>query len=743
MMRILGRPFLIGAVVILSLILLVLLAVASANTEFFDEYFAWLYAANLVIGILFLLVIVGLIAGIVIRLRQGHFGTRLIAKLALFFGLVGVLPGAILYGVSLQFVSRSIESWFDVKVESALEAGLNLGRTTIEISRDDLLAKGKQLLNNIEATQKNVGEGGLTLYLSRERQQMGVDELSVFTAGPRLIAGVTSGLNSYVSEISSLDKLKQAKNIGSLVEVEEPNRALDKKTYLVKILLPMRPAQASSLTGFNLRSEADDRYLLIVKEMPLALSENALAVQDAYSEYQEKALGRSGLRKMYIGTLTITLFMALFIAVILALMLGRQLAYPLLMLLKGTQAVAEGDFSQRPEINTGDELGLLTKQFNWMTRQLLEARNSLEESKAFSDSVLSNLTAGVCVLDKNFRLVLANAGASRIFGLDLSNYQGKNLSEIFYLEVFEQEVRQAFANFRTSKGHSELEHWQKQIALSPNASNDQNDEHGVTLLVRGTQLPSGLYIVVFDDISEVLSAQRSIAWGEVARRLAHEIKNPLTPIQLSAERLHQKLSSQLDQGGQEFLERNTQTIISQVQAMKKMVNDFRDFAKTPDANLAPLSVNALVMEILDLYQESQIRSELDPACPQVMADATQIRQILHNLLQNAIDASSEVQGDSAILIETKYLANNQNPEEGGLVRLMIQDCGTGFSSRVLSRAFEPYVTTKAKGTGLGLAMVKKIIDEHHARIELRNRMEGSVVVGAEVVIYFNELVRQS
>ena len=174
-----------------------------------------------------------------------------------------------------------------------------------------------------------------------------------------------------------------------------------------------------------------------------------------------------------------------------------------------------------------------------------------------------------------------------------------------------------------------------------------------------------------------------------------------------------------------------------------MVNDFRDFAKTPDANLAPLSVNALVMEILDLYQESQIRSELDPACPQVMADATQIRQILHNLLQNAIDASSEVQGDSAILIETKYLANNQNPEEGGLVRLMIQDCGTGFSSRVLSRAFEPYVTTKAKGTGLGLAMVKKIIDEHHARIELRNRMEGSVVVGAEVVIYFNELVRQS
>ena len=175
MMRILGRPFLIGAVVILSLILLVLLAVASANTEFFDEYFAWLYAANLVIGILFLLVIVGLIAGIVIRLRQGHFGTRLIAKLALFFGLVGVLPGAILYGVSLQFVSRSIESWFDVKVESALEAGLNLGRTTIEISRDDLLAKGKQLLNNIEATQKNVGEGGLTLYLSRERQQMGVD----------------------------------------------------------------------------------------------------------------------------------------------------------------------------------------------------------------------------------------------------------------------------------------------------------------------------------------------------------------------------------------------------------------------------------------------------------------------------------------------------------------------------------------------------------------------------------------
>jgi nitrogen fixation/metabolism regulation signal transduction histidine kinase len=269
----------------------------------------------------------------------------------------------------------------------------------------------------------------------------------------------------------------------------------------------------------------------------------------------------------------------------------------------------------------------------------------------------------------------------------------------------------------------------------------------VTLLVRGTSLPSGLHIVVFDDISEVITAQRSIAWGEVARRLAHEIKNPLTPIQLSAERLQLKLHDYLDQTQQDFLNRSASTIIAQVEAMKKMVNDFRDFAKTPEANLMTISINQLVNDILVLYEGSPIRALLDVHQPLVLADPTQIRQVIHNLLQNAIDASVEAHGNEQFFIEVKtellMPARKEGDAQEGIVKLTISDSGTGFTPRILSRAFEPYVTTKAKGTGLGLAMVKKIIDEHGARIELRNRMEEDKVVGAEVSIYFNQQMKQS
>jgi nitrogen fixation/metabolism regulation signal transduction histidine kinase len=416
------------------------------------------------------------------------------------------------------------------------------------------------------------------------------------------------------------------------------------------------------------------------------------------------------------------------------------------MLLKGTQAVADGDLSPKPEIDTGDELGMLTKQFNVMTRQLLEARTSLQESKALSESVLSNLTAGVCVLDAQFNLVIANAGASRIFGISLDSLKGKKLKTIPALEAFDGAVQQSF-NAHELSNNNDGGHWQKQIVLDDSSALDPQHEHGVTLLVRGTSLPSGLHIVVFDDISEVITAQRSIAWGEVARRLAHEIKNPLTPIQLSAERLQLKLHDYLDQTQQDFLNRSASTIIAQVEAMKKMVNDFRDFAKTPEANLMTISINQLVNDILVLYEGSPIRALLDVHQPLVLADPTQIRQVIHNLLQNAIDASVEAHGNEQFFIEVKtellMPARKEGDAQEGIVKLTISDSGTGFTPRILSRAFEPYVTTKAKGTGLGLAMVKKIIDEHGARIELRNRMEEDKVVGAEVSIYFNQQMKQS
>ena len=742
MMKLLAKPFLIAAVVIVALVLLLMLALASANTSFFDQYFAWLYAANVLVGVAFLIVIVGLITNIAIRWRKGYFGTRLIAKLAMFFALVGVLPGAILYGVSLQFVSRSIESWFDVKVEGALEAGLNLGRTSIDITRSELLVKGKELASDI-GSAKYSGEGALTLLLSRQRQQLDAQELTIFTGAQKITASSNLSLLSVVPQMSAPEKLNQARISGSYVQVDEPNKGAERVTYNIKIVLPI---SLGTEAGFNLRTQPEEKYLLLVKEVPESLSKNALAVQEAYVEYQEKALGRLGLRKMYIGTLTITLFLALFIAVTLALLLGRQLAYPLLMLLKGTQAVADGDLSPKPEIDTGDELGMLTKQFNVMTRQLLDARTSLQESKALSESVLSNLTAGVCVLDAQFNLVIANAGASRIFGISLDALNGKKLKTIPALAVFDLAVQQSF-NAHELSSNDVGGHWQKQIVLDDSSALDPQHEHGVTLLVRGTSLPSGLHIVVFDDISEVITAQRSIAWGEVARRLAHEIKNPLTPIQLSAERLQLKLRDHLQEPQQEFLNRSASTIIAQVEAMKKMVNDFRDFAKTPEANLMTLSINQLVNDILILYEGSPVLVTLDIHDPLVLADPTQIRQVIHNLLQNAIDASVEAHanGQFSIDVRTELLspAYKEGEAQVGIVKLTISDSGTGFTPRILSRAFEPYVTTKAKGTGLGLAMVKKIIDEHGARIELRNRMEEGRVVGAEVSIYFNQQMKQS
>jgi nitrogen fixation/metabolism regulation signal transduction histidine kinase len=747
MMRLLAKPFLIGLVVVLALILLLLLAFASANTSFFDQYFALLFAANVLIGVLFLLVIVALVFNLAMRLRQKYFGSRLIAKLAMFFALVGVLPGAILYGVSLQFVSRSIESWFDVKVERALEAGLQLGRTSIEISRTELLSKGREIAGQIQATSRASGEGALTLLLSRQREQNSLEEITLFGLGSKVVASAGLSLNSAVSEMSQADKLQQAKSVGYFTQIDEPNSDLSKKTYTIKLLIPIDGLAGGSLGGFNLRSQSEDRYLLLVRNMPESLSNNALAVQSAYIEYQEKALGRSGLRKMYIGTLTITLFLALFIAMALALLLGRQLATPLIMLLKGTKAVAEGDLSPKPELNTGDELGLLTKQFNVMTRQLLEARNLLEDSKTFSESVLSNLTAGVCVLDKDFKLVVSNAGASRIFGTPLDELIGKSLGGIPRLQEFEAAIKDAFSVHEISS-NEDSDHWQKQIILDGSSHIDSQHEHGITLLVRGTHLPSGLFIVVFDDISEVITAQRSIAWGDVARRLAHEIKNPLTPIQLSAERIQLKLKDHLDAQQQDFLERSTTTIITQVEAMKQMVNDFRDFAKTPEAQLQELSINSLVIDVLGLYGGTPVRADLDQACPMIMADAMQIRQVIHNLIQNGLDASVEAnKGEFSILVKTEFLpypdSNDADKVGKGIVKLSILDAGTGFAPRILSRAFEPYVTTKAKGTGLGLATVKKIVDEHGARIELRNRMEDNQVIGAEVSIYFNQLVKQS
>jgi hypothetical protein len=732
---------------------LVLLSVASANTEFFDNYYIWLYAANMIIGACLILLILILVSVIAVRWYRGHFGTRLIAKLAMIFALVGIVPGLILYGVSLQFVSKSIETWFDVQVESALNSGLELGRVTLKVAQEEILAEGNFIAEQITQVPAGSSAEQVGAMVMKTRNQFGIQEVSLFTVQRNLIFTSEVKPKNYFPAPSP-DVIAEAFKKKGITFLDPIEMQGGQRGYRVRAIVPI-VRKKSNQSKFDANKDAEDKYVLqLVRFIPGPLAKNIYAVETAYSEYQEKALGRTGLRKMFVGTLTLTLFFAVFVAITLALLLGRQLARPLLMLLKGTQAVAQGDLSPKPELDTGDELGMLTRQFNVMTRQLADTRSSLQESKAFLEKVLGSLTAGVCIFDKKYNVVSSNAGADRIFGQDLTYLDGKPLSSCAGLLEFEQAIKEGFATMKLavtsgeSKDTAQISHqkvpvWQKQIQL--HTTNEFENELGVTLFVRGTELTSELRMVVFDDITDVVSAQRSIAWSEVARRLAHEIKNPLTPIQLSAERLQHKLAGKLSPEQEEMMNRSTETIIGQVQAMKEMVNDFRDFAKTPTPQLRPVSINALTTEILGLYEGSPLRTQLDARCPDIMGDPTQLRQVIHNLLQNAQDATLEgSRPGEAVEVKTELVPYGEhNGMEQKAVRLTISDSGVGFTAKILARAFEPYVTTKSKGTGLGLAVVKKIIDDHSAKIEIRNRMQGTEVVGAQVSILFMNLAKEA
>ena len=735
---------LIGA---FALLLLALLSIATSNTEFFDNYFIWLYAANVVVGICLTLVILTLVIVIAIRWRKGRFGTRLVAKLAMIFALVGVVPGLILYGVSLQFVSRSIETWFDVQVESALDAGLELGRVTLRVAQEEILFEGNYIAEQIVAVPSGTSSEQVAAMVMKARNQFGIQEVSLFNFQRSLILTTESRPNKYFPApspdvVADIFKKKGATFIDQ-IEMDGGQRG-----YRVRAIVPI--IRKKQISG---KDVVDKYFLQLVRFIPEPLAKNIIAVESAYGDYQEKSLGRTGLRKMFVGTLTLTLFFALFVAVTLALILGRQLARPLLILLQGTQAVAQGDLSPKPELDTGDELGMLTRQFNVMTRQLADTRASLQESKSFLETVLGNLTAGVCIFDKNFNMVSSNAGADRIFGQDLTQMDGRPLGDSPTLVEFEQAIKEGFATIKLAVGvesgqaakdkKTSAPVWQKQIQL--HSTNEFENELGVTLFVRGTELTADLRMVVFDDITDVVSAQRSIAWSEVARRLAHEIKNPLTPIQLSAERLQHKLAGKLSPEQEEMMNRSTGTIIGQVQAMKQMVNDFRDFAKTPSPQLKPISINTLTQEILGLYEGSPIKTQLDPHSPNIMGDPTQLRQIIHNLLQNAQDATLEgVHQSEPIEVKTELVSYGElNGVPQSAVRLTISDSGSGFPAKILARAFEPYVTTKSKGTGLGLAVVKKIVDDHGAKIEVRNRMRANEVIGAQVSILFMNLAKEA
>ena len=680
------RPWLI-ALGVLGLGLLYLLAIASGSTSSLTDYYWWIFALN---GLL----VLGLVAVLGRELwrmrravRERVFGAKLTLRMTSMFALVAVLPGILVFTMSVQFLNRSIESWFNVQVESALDRGLNLGRSALDALLADLAARNsvaaRELANATPALQAE--------RLDRRRSQLGIRQLALFDSRDRLIAYSCPDNNMSPPP-------PPAASFGGALDATSEWRGIEGgggATLLLKV------AQRINRIGYG-----DTVTLVAVQPAPQQLAVDAEQVEATRADYRKLVLARDGLKEFYRLTLSLTLLLSLFAAVGLGALLSRRLSAPLSALAAGTRAVAQGDFSRQHPIYRRDELGILTALFNRMTRQLADAkqaeeaaREQIEANRAYLERILAALSSGVLAFDADLRLTAANQSASRILDWDLNMLALTPLPEwLAWAPALEAFVSSVYS--RLDRDESD---WQQQIELSD----------GRLLLVRGGLLPDGAgRVVVFDEVTDLVRAQRDAAWGEVAKRLAHEIRNPLTPIQLSAERLAMKLGNKLDAHDADFLQRSTDTIIKQVAALKGMVDAFRDYARAPASRMAATDLNAIVREVMMLYESNpSVRMDLHDGELPILADAALLRQVIHNLVVNAQDATLDV-AEAIIEIRT-FIADQQ-------VVMTVTDNGAGFPPEILPRAFDPYVTSKAKGSGLGLAVVKRIIEEHKGSISAGN-----------------------
>src|SRR5258706_6785711 len=592
-------------------ILLFLLAAATANSPLFAEHYPLLLGLNAAIALALLGLVAYQLSKLARQRRAKVFGSLLTFRVLVMFALVGVVPGLLVYTVSLQFLAKSIESWFDVRVERALEGGLNLGRAALDVMLNELPLKAHVMALDLSETPRR----GQPSALARLREQAYVEEAWLMTEGGQVLAKASREPGKLVPPGPSAQALRDARQVRGYGVVEP----VGDKGLLLRVIVSLETS----------RQADEPRLLQLTHWVPQTLAEQGESVQSVYRAYKELSLSRQGLKEIYILTLTLTLLLALLSAVALAFLLSRRLSQPLAVLAEGTQAVARGDFSRRAQVTSRDELGILTQSFNSMTQQLGEAQRAaqlnqaqLETAKAYLESILANLSAGVLVFDEALVLRIANSGAARILHEDLAPLVDVNLRDWRALPEFADMLK-------SELGQRKEASWQQQVAMR---------DRGAVILVRGSPLPEvggGGYVVVFDDITQLIAAQRATAWGEVARRLAHEIKNPLTPIQLAAERLQAKLTDKLSPEAARALDRATETIVAQVTAMKNMVDEFRDYARTPAPQLGGLDLNRLVAEVVALYEQSgtRIHASLGKNLPLVRGDPDRLRQGIHQPLQ--------------------------------------------------------------------------------------------------------------
>lgn len=695
--------YVVIACVGLGAVLLYLLSRASSNTAAFGQHYTLLIVLNSLLAVVLAGLIIYQVWVVSKRIRDRVFGARLTLRLIILFALMAVVPGTLIYGVSVQFLTRSIESWFDVRVDAALEGGINLGRSVLDAQLQDLVKKS-------EAAALNLADEPVStqfMSVNRLREQIGVQEATLFSSRGQVLAFSSS-------EPNSITPLFPSPSILRTVRAQRPYSSIEtlgNKGLYLRVIVPVNVLSLSE----------DIRILQLFHPVPAKVARDAEAVQDVFRDYKELAFSRHGLNKIFSLTLTMTLLFSLLSAIALGFVLSQRMSAPLGLLAEGTRAVAKGDFSPMQPVKARDELGQLMQSFNTMTRQLAETSADVEHkqqqlaaSKGYLESILAHLSSGVIAFDELFLLKSANPIATQLLGIDLESLR--------HLSVFDwgQQLPKlnSFAAALARRLSSDVQkEWQEQIEVTSDAGTK-------ILMVRGSRLPAAIdsgYVVVFDDVTHLIQAQRDAAWGEVARRLAHEIKNPLTPIQLSAERLSHKLASKLQSADAEMLERSTKTIVNQVAALKSMVDEFSQYARQPSLNLHGLDLNALVNEVLTLYENSPVpvHTFLEEGLPEIRGDATLLRQVFHNLLQNAQDALLN-RDNAMIMVRTSV--------DTSFVLLRVIDNGCGFPAEILPRIFEPYVTTKTKGTGLGLAIVKKIIEEHGGLVEIRNIDEGGACV---------------
>ena len=630
------------------------------------------------------------------RYRAGVFGSKLTVRLILVFVLVSLVPGVVMYGISVQFLAGSIESWFDIRVDSALEGGLNLGRANLENGLGELQSKADSMAVSLsyQSTATQVAS------IDSLRDQAAISEATLFTTKGEVVASSNSGTDSFIPLAPTQSMLRQAQLQESYAGIEED----EDFGLLLRVIVPIN------------HLETEMQILQVTQLVPQRLARDAAMVQEAYRDYQELSLSRYGLQRLYTLALTLSLGLALFSVVLLAVMFSNRLSAPLGFLAAGTRAVAKGDFSQRAPINRGDELGFLTESFSVMTGQLSEAKDAAEkhekaltQANAYLSSILETLSAGVLTFDERLNLRAYNPSAEEILGQTLENALPSGDSSTTGLDSMRRLIKDGLSESQEIQSERQVE-----IVV--------NDAKKV-LLVRistlgGGELPG--FIVVFDDVTNLLQAQRSALWGEVAQRLAHEIKNPLTPIQLSAERLTHRLGPKLDHDDAAMLSRSIKTIVDQVAALKGMVNAFNEYSRNPDRKSELVDVNELVLDVIELYRATSvaIETKLENKNIFLWGDTGKLRQVLHNLIQNSEQALMG-HTNPEILIETVATPD--------ATQIRIQDNGPGLSDEVMSRAFDPYYTTKAKGTGLGLAIVRKIIEEHDGAVSIRNGEVGAVI----------------